>query len=255
MSSSDVVSPSGLGWGESRRSLSSSQVYSRAESDDWIRLVTVCCKLEIPILNPPPLSIKTRSGRGRNSGIARQVPTDFRGRNAVLKSCRINKDGPLQYDFRSIIQEILVFAHPRLRAHLNIAYLLGIMWEEDSLGLNLGIGPVLVLDYADIGTLTELVERKPSLSFLEKVHISLGVGEAIEALHDSNIIHGDLKSENVLIQTCEDGKIVPKLTDFDLSLREPTSATRLPGRTFPWNAPEYQDLLCTDCLKLTDVFS
>jgi serine/threonine protein kinase len=263
MSSSTTDGQIGLRWRNFRRSQSTSQVDSTHHDEqeepreDWISLISLCCSLDIHIFNPVSISIKTRSARGKNSGIARQGPTDFRGRNAVLKFCYVKKDlhGVLEYDFQSLIKETLIFAHPSLQAHANIARLMGLMWEEDSMGSGLGIGPVLVLEFADMGTLLEVAEREPFLQFLDKVELSLGVGEAITALHECGIIHGDLKLENVLVQTSSEGKIVPKLTDFDLSLISPTISRRLPGGTYPWNAPEYREELCPDRLILTDVFS
>lgn len=82
------------------------------------------------------------------------------------------------------------------------------------------------------------------------------VGKALTSLHEYGIIHGDVKAENVLVRS-QGVRWIAKLADFDLSLINPKTPQRLPGRTFPWNAPESQNSadLCQCCLKLTDVYS
>src|SRR5579859_8115660 len=91
-----------LGWQQSRKSRHSDRDWdagdkdrttSDNDSEGWIHLTTLCCKLDLPIFNPTTASINTRSGRGNlKSFIARQAPGDFRGRNAVLKACQVQID-------------------------------------------------------------------------------------------------------------------------------------------------------------------
>lgn len=227
------------------------------ERGSWLHLISVCCKLQIPVFNPSPLSISTRSARGLRSSIAREVPLDFRGRNAVKKRCRIKTTpkGELELDLDTAIHEVLIFANPRLRDNENIAQLIGLTWAEELPQYNLGLSPVLILDYADAGTLADLLQRDFILSLQSKIDLCHGVGLGLVALHDVSIIHGDVKPENILVKTSKEGKLIPKLTDFDLSLRSPQSLTPLPGITFPWNAPEWLEELCVCCLVQTDVFS
>jgi serine/threonine protein kinase len=256
-----------LAWQQSRQSRRSDRSWGAGDEDrtlpdsnseGWIRLATLCCKLDIPIFNPTLASVNTRSGRGNlKSFIARQAPGDFRGRNAVLKACQIQTDheGKLNLDFRTIVNEVIILSNPALRLHPNLARLIGVTWEEEPPELDLGLSPALVLDFADGGTLADLVQRKPPLSFTAKAEIFCGVGEALLALHRCGIVHGDVKMENVLIQTEQNGRHVPKLTDFDLSMRIPHSSQPLPGYTRPWNAPEVLEELCHRCMELTDVYS
>jgi serine/threonine protein kinase len=255
-----------LAWQQSRQSRGSDRSWGAGDEDrttpdnseGWIHLTTLCCKLDIPIFNPTPVSINTRISRGNlKSFIARQVPRDFRGRNAVLKGCQVQKDyeGNLQLDFGTVLNEVTILSNPALRLHSNLARLIGVTWEEEPPEVDVGLSPALVLDYADGGTLADLVQRKPSLSFTVKTEIFCGIGEALLALHSCGIVHGDVKMENVLIQTEQNGRYVPKLTDFDLSMRIPHCSKRLPGYTRPWNAPEVFEELCHRCMELTDVYS
>jgi Protein kinase domain len=259
--------PSFFAWQQSRKSRRSDRDWGVGDkerttpdndNEGWIHLTTLCCKLDLPIFNPTTASINTRSGRGNlKSFIARQAPGDFRGRNAVLKACQLQTDhnGKLKLDFGTVLNEVAILSHPALRLHSNLVRLIGVTWEEELPELGLGPSPALVLDFADGGTLADLVQRKPSLSFTVKTEIFCGIGEALLTLHRCGIIHGDVKMENVLIQTEQNGRYVPKLTDFDLSMRIPHCPKPLPGHTCPWNAPEFFEELCHHCMELTDVYS
>jgi hypothetical protein len=256
-----------LAWQQSRKSRRSDRGWGAGDKDritpdnnseGWIHLITLCCKLDLPIFNPTIASVNTRSGRGNlKSFIARQVPGDFRGRNAILKACQVQTDyeGKLKLDFGTALNEVTILSNPALRLHSNLARLIGVTWEEEPPELALGLSPALVLDFADGGTLADLVQRKPSLSFTVKTEIFCGIGEALLALHRCGIVHGDVKMENVLIQTEQNGRYVPKLTDFDLSMSIPHCPKPLPGYTRPWNAPEVFEELCHHCMELTDVYS
>lgn len=68
-----------------------------------------------------------------------------------------------------------------------------------------------------------------------------GILNGMEALHQQSIIHGDIKSENILIKLLETGEAVAKLADFGCSLtvehKENHSEVWI-GGTPRWRAPE-----------------
>ena len=96
------------------------------------------------------------------------------------------------------------------------------------------------LEYAEYGTLDTLQEDiyvGPELSRI----LLLDVAQGLQALHDCNIIHGDVKSENVLVCRHHQRKYVARLSDFGLSVINPDASKhdhRLPGKTCLWSAPE-----------------
>jgi serine/threonine protein kinase len=227
---------------------------------DWIHIVSLCSKLDIPIFNPPLIAIATRSARSNaRSSVVRHVPLDLRGYNVVQKKCKVSHDpqGALQLDISTALRELQILGHPVLSKHANIVHLVGVTWEEELPEYNLGLNPALLLDFADLGTLGDVLQQEQPLSLEEKLEVCYDVGKALTSLHECGIIHGDVKAENVLVRSRGERKWTAKLADFDLSLIDPKTPQRLPGRTLPWNAPESEDRvdLCQCCLKLTDVYS
>lgn len=151
-----------------------------------------------------------------------------------------------------------MLTHPPLRNHPNIIGFLQLIWEPDPDHID-HAWPVIMLEHAEHGTLADFQETYPDTTYALKKQLSLDVGKGLLALHACGIVHGDLKSENVLI--CDpdsaDGKVAAKLAGFGCAVAdlEPSETMKLPAFTFPWNAPECHDRLPRDLLKYSDVYS
>ena len=78
----------------------------------------------------------------------------------------------------------------------------------------------IVMEYVEGITLKTYIEKKGQLSFKEAVSIAIQVGRGIEAAHNKNIVHRDIKPQNIMIST--EGKV--KVTDFGIE-RAATSNT------------------------------
>lgn len=78
----------------------------------------------------------------------------------------------------------------------------------------------IVMEYVEGITLKTYIEKKGQLSFKEAISIAIQVGRGIEAAHNKNIIHRDIKPQNIIIST--EGKV--KVTDFGIA-RAATSNT------------------------------
>lgn len=71
----------------------------------------------------------------------------------------------------------------------------------------------IVMEYVEGITLKTYIEKKGQLSFKESASIAIQVARGIEAAHNKNIIHRDIKPQNIIIST--DGKA--KVTDFGIA--------------------------------------
>jgi serine/threonine protein kinase len=77
----------------------------------------------------------------------------------------------------------------------------------------------LVTEFMEMGSLQGLIEnRMNELSLLLKLKIALDAAKGMDFLHQSNILHRDLKPDNLLISTLSpDAQTIAKLSDFGTS--------------------------------------
>lgn len=133
---------------------------------------------------------------------------------------------------RHMLLEITALCHPKLRSHANIVNL--IAWGTDD--GNCQHLPFIALEIADC-TLADFFPRSPVPSVTVKHHILLDVAAGLDAVHDVDLIHGDLKPDNILI-FWQDARWTAKIADFagGMGLNQ---ADRLEGMgTAGWRAPE-----------------
>lgn len=71
----------------------------------------------------------------------------------------------------------------------------------------------IVMEYVEGITLKTYIEKKGQLTFKEAVSIAIQVSRGIETAHNKNIIHRDIKPQNIIIST--EGKV--KVTDFGIA--------------------------------------
>ena len=71
----------------------------------------------------------------------------------------------------------------------------------------------IVMEYVEGITLKTYIEKKGQLSCKEAISIAIQVARGIESAHNKNIIHRDIKPQNIIIST--EGKV--KVTDFGIA--------------------------------------
>ena len=71
----------------------------------------------------------------------------------------------------------------------------------------------IVMELVEGVTLKKYIERKGKLEIRESIGIAMQVCQGMEAAHDQNIIHRDIKPQNIIIS--RDGKV--KVTDFGIA--------------------------------------
>ena len=116
----------------------------------------------------------------------------------VLKQ-EFSEDRNFVAKFRSEAQSAAGLEHP------NIVNIYDVGSEE---GLY-----YIVMEYVEGITLKTYIEKKGQLSFKEAISIAIQVARGIESAHNKNIIHRDIKPQNIIIST--EGKV--KVTDFGIA--------------------------------------
>lgn len=101
---------------------------------------------------------------------------------------------------------------------------------------------MLVLELMNYGSLYTLLETVEPTSFPLQLRIQLMIDSirGIEYLHDSDVIHADMKSLNILLCT-EGGSLKAKISDFGLSrimMGDGCESTNTNQISIRWAAPE-----------------
>ena len=122
------------------------------------------------------------------------------GRKIALKVIRPDVLGSHEARKRFLLEAQLT---ARL-SHPHIVTLFGVGEHEGT--------PWVALEYLDGVTLKQRLEQEPP-AFRESLRISLAIAEALEAAHERNVLHRDLKPNNVLL--ARDGR--PRVLDFGLA--------------------------------------
>lgn len=127
-------------------------------------------------------------------------------------------------------------------AHKNIISIRGVFCDR------------IYIQYAFGKDLKQLLCRVPNLPLGFKFKILQGISEGLQYLHKQNIIHGDLKASNILLdQAYDEHSNVypnPKISDFGLSLNVGDKGVK--GCTRQWAAPEVFENTCT---TQSDIYS
>ncbi|KAJ2992673.1 hypothetical protein NUW58_g2090 [Xylaria curta] len=156
----------------------------------------------------------------------------------------------------SIITEIKALTTPLLRQHPNIVKLLS--WTIDNENFHRPLGLIMELAVSDLAKLLSSPDHP--ISFLERYRVCSEIAAGIDAIHDCQMIHGDLKPENVLIFD-KGGTLVAMLADFGLATdasQDTGTENRLRLTGTPgWQAPEVVDgkLLSPEEATLADSYS
>ncbi|KAL8691931.1 MAG: hypothetical protein Q9218_002939 [Villophora microphyllina] len=249
--------------------------------DTLISFLSYIKTQKIPILPVTKPDIRTVLGQGASflvNGV--ELPWDYvdpatgklfpRGQVVAYKRAVLGRDmgDPIADRMRTISNELLTTCHPPLRSHPNIVRLHGIAFETEGPADALNAMPVLVPEVAELGNLAEVLEtaRKEdrAIAFEDKLSLCIDIAHGLEILHACDIVHGDVKCENVLIFEKEDSieqqknggfNLCCKLTDFGVS-RHPNGGVIL-GGSRPWQAPECSRgaYFKLEGAKRTDIYS
>ena len=100
-----------------------------------------------------------------------------------------------------------------------------------------GLVPYEIIEYVPGSNLRKMIQTRNQQVRQNSIEILRQAAAALAHVHANGIIHLDIKAENLLVDTTG-GKIVVKLTDFDLSRDAHSTRLRRCGGTEVYMAPE-----------------
>ncbi|KAI3650419.1 hypothetical protein MP228_003900 [Amoeboaphelidium protococcarum] len=98
--------------------------------------------------------------------------------------------------------------------------------------------PAMLLQYYPLGTLAQYIYKESPTSQMYKLtkrclmRITLFLSQTIEFIHDQQVIHCDLKPQNVLLDVDRDGQLVPILSDFGIAQIADSDSPKISGFKF-----------------------
>jgi len=146
----------------------------------------------------------------------------------AVKQIRVTEEEPVEEINKRYCKEAVVFKWVK---HQNILSIEGVAPELFEY--------CLVSRWMPNGNMHAYIKHFPAANRLE---LLIGVTRGLEYLHDSEVVHGDLKSGNILI----DAEHTPRLTDFGVcsitrNIYSLNASTPKNGCTFRYCAPELLD--------------
>ncbi len=156
-----------------------------------------------------------------------------------------NLDDIEQEKFRSEAKFMTTLEHPRIIKVLDYGIEMSLRGHGD------GSTPYIVMEYAPLGTLRHLYPHRTPMPLPKIASYTKQIAEALQYAHDKNIIHLDVKPENMLVRRPDDvalsdfGIAVAGLNTSNLQLQQEEILRKMalgeqisiPG-TAPYLAPE-----------------
>jgi serine/threonine protein kinase len=113
--------------------------------------------------------------------------------------------------YAAVLRDFLVLSHESTVSHKNLLTLIRLAWGNMP-GARPYMVPVPIVQYADFGCLADLQKSK-QLCNSHKLRLLMDMATGLEFLHRCDIVHGDFKSENVLVFAHPDFRYFAKLSN------------------------------------------
>jgi serine/threonine protein kinase len=168
-------------------------------------------------------SVERREAKGRKFVAVKHIEQTH------LATSGYSYTGPTRKRLEAVLLEVYALLHLGSLQHRNIVELLGFGWDEGPL-------PYLVLEFADLGALDSFL-AKNELSWSQKEQIMLYLASGLELIHACDIIHGDVKLENILVFSDPPNGFNVKYADFGFCCSDILGRREYHG-TSVLNAPE-----------------
>jgi serine/threonine protein kinase len=227
----------------------------QTKEENTLQDLLMLVRNEIPFAEPEFLRFNIHIGRGSSFDVSKELfgrgdeqPYFVAVKRLVMSDEMKSTNWPNpqlgKYSKRllSIKRELRVVTHPKVRSHSCLLSAIAWGWEPDPW---IGKKLYLVMPYSEHGTLSTFAQQR-SLNLIVRRYLALDVALGIRALHDCDIVHGDVKPENVLVygyylrEKDQDRHYIAKLADFGCSLfKEDVEIHHQPYLGTPkYNSPE-----------------
>ncbi|CAK4166964.1 unnamed protein product, partial [Aphanomyces euteiches] len=176
----------------------------------------------------------TQLDRLGSGGHAEVWKGKYRNRHVAIKSVRQNKST------RTLVNEFSIMT--RIKSPY-IIDLVGVSWTTSS-------DVKIIMEFMNQGDLRTYLQEHDQISYSwrDKIWHMLSIARGLAYLHDVNIVHCDVKSRNVLLDSSDQ----IKLTDFGVAHENDKIAATGLG-TSRWMAPEI--ILGNDYSEQVDIYS
>ncbi|CAF1535276.1 unnamed protein product, partial [Didymodactylos carnosus] len=155
----------------------------------------------MPSIDINELEFKRELGRGA-FGIAYKAYWPSRNRTVACKVITVPVDIFTNDKEKSFFKEIS--AYSQISGH----YILKTYGYSQKILENGNREYVLVMEYMDKGSLTSLIhEKKEKLTFRKKLLIACNIASGMRKIHDHQMIHRDIRPDNILIKQGYTAKI------------------------------------------------
>ncbi|KAL9669295.1 hypothetical protein QQ045_006839 [Rhodiola kirilowii] len=165
----------------------------------------------------------------------------------IKKSCfagRSSEEERLTKDFWREAQILSNLHHPNVLAFYGVV--------PDGAGGTLAT----VTEFMVNGSLRNVLKKDRTLDRRKKLIIAMDAAFGMEYLHSKNIVHFDLKCDNLLVNLRDPQRPICKVGDFGLSrIKRNTLVSGGVRGTLPWMAPELLNGSSGKVLEKVDVFS
>ncbi len=113
----------------------------------------------------------------------------------------------------------------------------------------------IVLEYFEAETVAEYIENSP-YNLLERLQIAIAISEALAEVHQKNIIHKDIKPQNILINKKREIKLIDFSSSTSIAREAPQeiSVNKLEG-TLAYISPEQTARMARMVDYRTDIYS
>ena len=189
---------------------------------------------DVKVINIDEISMGKRLGQG---GFGAVFEAKWKTKTVAVKVCLGNL-------LESLSREIQILT--ALSPHPNVISFFGVALSSDS------ISTYIVTELAPNGSLYNYLHKsgeKPSAD--QSFAWALQVASGMQHLHNSNVVHRDLKSGNILLSF----GLFAKVCDFGTARTLAKTAMTTQKGTYRWMAPEIVEGVEANINKMCDVFS